>query len=84
MPQSFSVKLHSKTQVSGCLGVDPLHMPRTPYRGRTKEKALNNPPCPNTPTVTSSTVHHSSHQLDCNVFIELQCHFKYHLCREET
>ena len=35
MPWSFSIKLHSKTQVSGCLGmsgVDPLDMPRTPYR----------------------------------------------------
>ena len=37
MPQSFCIKLHSKTQVSdrlgmSCLGVDPLDMPRTPYR----------------------------------------------------
>ena len=46
MPQSFSIKLHSETQVSGhlgmakpkspaiwaCLGVDPQDMPRTPYR----------------------------------------------------
>ena len=33
---SFSIKLHSETQVSGrlglCLGVNPLDMPRTPYR----------------------------------------------------
>ena len=28
----FSSKLHSETQVSGRLGVDPLDMPRTPYR----------------------------------------------------
>ena len=32
MPQSFSIKLHSETQVSGHLGVDPLDMPRIPYR----------------------------------------------------
>ena len=34
MPRSFSIKLHSETQVSGRLGmsgVDPLDMPRTPY-----------------------------------------------------
>ena len=79
MPPSFSVKLHSKTQVSGCLGVDPLDMPRTPYQGRTKEKALNNPPCPNTPTLTSSAVHHSSHHLtatflsNCNVTLNTIC-----------
>ena len=32
MPRSFSIKLHSETQISGHLGVDPLDMPRTPYR----------------------------------------------------
>ena len=35
MPRRFSNKLHSKTQVSsrlGMSGVDPLEMPRTPYR----------------------------------------------------
>ena len=34
MPRRFSIKLqlHSETQVSGRLGVDPLDMPRTPYR----------------------------------------------------
>ena len=35
MPHSFSNKLHSETQISGRLGmsgVDPLVMPRTPYR----------------------------------------------------
>ena len=32
MPWSFSIKLHSKTQVSGRLGMSgPLDMPRTPY-----------------------------------------------------
>ena len=28
----FSIKLHSETQVSGRLGVNPQDMPRTPYR----------------------------------------------------
>ena len=32
MPRSFSIKLHSETQVSGRLGVDPLDIPGTPYR----------------------------------------------------
>ena len=35
MPQTLSIKLHSETQVSdrlGMAGVDPLDMPRTPYR----------------------------------------------------
>ena len=34
-----------------------------PLIGRAKENALNNPPCPITPTLISSSVHHSSHQL---------------------
>ena len=37
MPRSFSINLDSKTQVSGRLGmsgVDPLDMPRTPYRSQ--------------------------------------------------
>ena len=54
---SFSIKLRSETQVSGRMGVDPLDMPRTPYR-YAKENALKNPPCPITPTLTSSSVHH--------------------------
>ena len=34
MPRSFSIELHMETQVSDRLGisVDPLDMPRTPYR----------------------------------------------------
>ena len=32
-----------------------------PLIGRAKENALNNPPCSITPTLTSSSVHHSSH-----------------------
>ena len=65
MPRSFSIKLHSEAQVSAvwaCLGVDPLDMPRTPYRA-SEGNVLNNPPCPITPTLTSSSAHHSSHQL---------------------
>ena len=34
-----------------------------PLIGRAEEKAGNNPPCPITPTLTSSSVHHSSHQV---------------------
>ena len=65
MPPSFSIKLHSETQVSGRLdmsgGRSPTY-PEPPIR-RAEENALNNPPCPITPTLTSSSVHHSSHQL---------------------
>ena len=35
MSRMIFIKLHSETQVTGrlaCLGVDPLDMPRTPYR----------------------------------------------------
>ena len=32
MPRNFSIKLHSETQVSSRLGVNPLDMLRTPYR----------------------------------------------------
>ena len=38
MPRSFSIELHRETQVPAiwaCLGVDPLDMPRTPYRAST-------------------------------------------------
>ena len=59
MPLSFSIKLQSETQDSGRLGVDPQDMPRTPI-GQAKKYALNNPPCPNTPTHKSSSVHHLS------------------------
>ena len=31
--------------------------------GGAKENTLNNPPCPITPTLTSSSVHRLSHQL---------------------
>ena len=56
-------------------------MPKTPY-GRAKENAPNNPPCPITPTLTSSSVHHSSHQLTttCLSYYHLNDHF----CRKVT
>ena len=62
MPQSFIIKLYSETQVSGRLGMSGGTCPE-PLIGRAKENALNNPPCPITPTLTSLSVHHSSHQL---------------------
>ena len=45
--------------VWACLGVDPLDMHRIPYQA----SGGNNLPCPITTTLTSSSVHHSSHQL---------------------
>ena len=60
--RNASIKLHSETQVWAvwaCLGVDPLDMHRIPYQA----SGGNNLPCPITTTLTSSSVHHSSHQL---------------------
>ena len=66
MPLSFIIKLYSETQVSGRLGmsggISPRHA-QNPLSGERRKKALNNPPCPITPTLTSSSVHQSSHQL---------------------
>ena len=66
MPQSFSIKLHSETQVSGRLGMSAGKSHRhvqNPLSGERRKKTPNNPPCPITSTLTSSFVHHSSHQL---------------------
>ena len=46
------------------------------------ENALNNPPCPITPTLTSSSVHLFISSINHNVFIVLQCHLKDLLCRK--
>ena len=69
MPQILTIKLHSETQVSGRLGMYggryPRHTQFTHYLliGRAMENAHNNSPCPIIPTLTSSSVHHSSYQL---------------------
>ena len=36
---SFSIKLHSKTQIWACLMVNPLDMPRTSYRAREEKRS---------------------------------------------
>ena len=66
MPRSFSIKLHSGTQVSRCLGMSGGRSPRhaqSPFSGERIKTPLNKTPCPITPTLTSSYVHHSSHEL---------------------
>ena len=47
------------------LGMSGVRSPRHAQNliWRAKEKTLNNPPCPITPILTSSYVHHLSHQL---------------------
>ena len=63
MPRSFSIKLHSETQVSDRLGMSRGRSPRhaqNPLSGERTKNALNNPI---TPTLTSSSVHPSSQQL---------------------
>ena len=90
MPRSLSNKLHSETQVSGRLGMsaqNPLssgHIFPEPLIGQEKENALNNPPCPINPTLTSSFVHHFISSIDYNFFIVIQCHLKDLLCRKVT
>ena len=57
MPRSFSIKMHSETQVSGRLGMSGGRYPRNarnPFIGRAKENALKNPSYPITPTLISA------------------------------
>ena len=75
MPRSFIIKLYSETQVSGRLGmsggISPRHGPE-PLIWRAKENALNNPPCPITPTLTSSSVGETEGAMDStSVFLPL-------------
>ena len=71
MPQRFGIKLHRENSSLRPSGHAWGYIPWTcsaPLIGRAKENALNNPPCPITPTLTSSS--------DYNVFIVLQCHLQ--------
>ena len=79
MSWSFSIKLHSETQVSGRLGVDPLDMPRTPYLASEGKRSqqLTMPYHPH-PHIMICTPFISS--IDYNAFIVLQSHLKDHLC----
>ena len=68
MPQSFIIKLYSETQVSGRLGmsggISPRHA-QNPLSGE-RRKTLSittHHALAITPTLPSSSVHHSSHQL---------------------
>ena len=82
MPRSFSIKLHSETQVSGRLGMSggrSLDMPRTPYRA-SEGKRSQYPTMPITPTLIICTSFILS--IDYNVFIILQCHLKDLLCQK--
>ena len=86
IPRSFSIKLHSETQVSGRLGMS---------RGRSPRHAQN--PLSGEWRKTLSITHHAlspppwHHHLYIihlinwhliNVFIVSQCHLKDHLCRK--
>ena len=65
MPQSFINKLYSETQVSGRLGMSEGISPRhaqNPLSGE-RRKRSQEPNMPYHPLLTSSSVHHSSHQL---------------------
>ena len=79
MPRSFSIKLHSETRISGRLGVDPLDMPRAPYRVSEGKPTMPYHPHPHIIICTSFIS-----SIDYNVFIVLQCHLKDHLCGKVT
>ena len=66
MPRSFSIKLHSETQVSGRLGMSG---------GRSPRHALPPPP-------SHHHLYTFISSIDYKVFIVLQCHLKDHLCRK--
>ena len=64
MPRSFIIKLNRGTQVSGRLGMSGARSPRhaqNPFSGERRKTLLITHLI--TPTLTSSYVHHSSHQL---------------------
>ena len=69
--------------VWACLGVDPLDMPRTPYRA-SKGKHSQYPTMPYNPHphIIICTLFVSS--IDYNVFMVLQYHLKDLLCRKVT
>ena len=91
MPRSFSIKLHSETQVSGRLGTSWGRSPRhaqNPLSGERRKTlaithhALSPPPYHPHPLIIICTSFISSS--DYNVFIVLQCQLKDYLCRKVT
>ena len=80
LPMAFLPMAFLPHTVWACLGVNPLEMPRTTYRV-SEENTLNNPPCPI--TLTSSSVHHLSHQLT-TFLIYYNVTLNDHLCRKMT
>ena len=82
MPRSFSIKLHSETQVFGRLGMSGGKSPRhaqNPLSGERRQPTMPYHPHPH---ITICTSFISS--IDYNVFIVLQCHLNDHLCRKVT
>ena len=78
--RNASIKLHSETRVSGCLGMSGGRSPRhaqNPLSGEPRKK-----PYHHNPYIIICTSFISS--IDYNVFIVLQCHLKDHLCRTTT
>ena len=79
MPESFSIKLLSETQVSGRLGMSGSRSPRHAERKRSQYPTMPYHPHPHIIICTSFIS-----SIDYNVFIVLKCHLKDHLCREVT
>ena len=79
----FTWDMLSWHNLQGCLGVDPLDMPRTPYRA-SEEKRSDYPTLPyhSHPHIIICTSFISS--IDYNVIIVLQRHLKDHLCWKVT
>ena len=63
MPQSFSIKLHSETQVSGRLGMSRGISPRNAQNPLLGERGKTLLITHHALSPTSSSVHHLSHQL---------------------
>ena len=69
MPRSFSIKLQSETQVPGRLGMSGGKSPRHAQRPLSFEQRKTLSITHH--TLTSSSVHHSSHQLTIQHFYRI-------------
>ena len=66
----FCIAKPKSPTVWAYLGVNPLDMHRTPYRvSEENHSRVNNPPCSHHLTITSSSVHHLSHQWTALVLV---------------
>ena len=78
---SFSIKLHSETQISRRLGVSGGRSPRHAQNGKQRKKfSITHHALPPPPSHYHLYIIHLI--IDYNIFIVLQCQLKYYLCRK--